>query len=381
MEDFIKGQAAKFAKHIHAATRDYEKLINLQTRFDKELIPYTEVNNRLSFINFLEQELKSLFEEHLRKCDKVDTCPQHKTYNNAIFLITQSRSFFTTQNEIKIQNMISKNYLLDIFISHSSRDADIARALIELIRTALNIEANKIRCTSVSGYKLTVGVSTDDQLKKEIFDSKVFIGIISQNSLNSAYVSFELGARWGNELPLVPLITNKLGAKLLEGPLQNINALNSCIRTDVLQLITDLGNYLNKTPEQPSVYEDKVNALVELSLKDTLPTNSFSEEASPNTESREDISSIEDYKSPRTVIKEFCEKEWPDDYTMQLHCINQQEQALKQLKAPKPSDISENEFKQIRQKAARDWPIDYLMRLHEETQQIESLRQLRRNTL
>src|SRR5689334_1801967 len=89
-------------------------------------------------------------------------------------------------------NTKSLNIIMDIFISHSSKDAEIVQALIELIRSSLNTPAKRIRCTSINGYKLPIGVTTDEQLRTEIFGAKAFIGIISSASINSTYVLFEL---------------------------------------------------------------------------------------------------------------------------------------------------------------------------------------------
>ena len=112
--------------------------------------------------------------------------------------------------EQKISNNISPNenymQILDIFISHSSRDENLAEKLIALIRSALNISAEKIRCTSLNGFRLPAGTTTNERLRKEIHDSKAFIALITPNSLKSMYVLFELGARWGAEKPMVPLI-------------------------------------------------------------------------------------------------------------------------------------------------------------------------------
>jgi len=159
------------------------------------------------------------------------------------------------------------NFSMDIFISHSSLDSEIAKSLIELIRSALNIPANKIRCTSVAGYKLPIGAETDDQLRKEIFDSKVFIGIISSLSIKSTYVLFELGARWGVQLPLFPLVVSKVGTGVLDGPLKNINALNCCFKEDIFQFLNDLAMKLEVKLENPSVYTDKIDELTALAIK------------------------------------------------------------------------------------------------------------------
>ena len=111
--------------------------------------------------------------------------------------------------------------------------------------TEQNLKADDIRCTSVDGYRLPAGISTDQQLKSEIHDSKVLIGLISPSSISSYYVLFELGARWGANKPLIPLITNKKGAELLKGPLQGINALNTNSEAQLFQLVSDLEKLLN----------------------------------------------------------------------------------------------------------------------------------------
>jgi hypothetical protein len=51
--------------------------------------------------------------------------------------------------------------VIKIFISHSSKDVLLVKALIDLIRSALSIPASDIRCTSVPGYKLPGGALTD----------------------------------------------------------------------------------------------------------------------------------------------------------------------------------------------------------------------------
>jgi TIR domain len=93
-----------------------------------------------------------------------------------------------------------------IFISHSSTDRELAALLVDLLRSSLNLPAEAIRCTSVEGHRLAGGAETDRALRRDIRDCEGFIGLISATSIESAYVLFELGARWGAERHLLPLL-------------------------------------------------------------------------------------------------------------------------------------------------------------------------------
>src|SRR5688500_1138362 len=121
---------------------------------------------------------------------------------------------------------MSEDKSIDIFLSHSSRDSELAKALVELFRAAFSLPAKRIRCTSVSGYKLPAGADTDEQLRKETVEARVLLGLITELSVDSAYVLFELGARWGAKKFLAPLLGAGRGPEILGGPLSGLNALS-----------------------------------------------------------------------------------------------------------------------------------------------------------
>jgi hypothetical protein len=255
---------------------------------------------------------------------------------------------------------------IDIFISHSSSDIKITTLLIEIVRKAFNISSERIRCTSVPGYKLKAGANTDDQIKQEIFSSKAFIGVLTRESFNSTYVLFELGARWGANLPLIPLICDKVGTVLLNGPIKNINALSPVDSSDMLQFLHDLGDTLGLEPEKPAGYISDIEKLNKLIIgKEIIQEKVISLET-------------DEYAEAEKIIKIQSEIQWPDDYEMRLHYIKTQQQALHNLKRDKPEDLTEQEFQRIRIRAKNDWPQDFEMRFHTEETQIESLRQLKK---
>ena len=257
-------QLAQLDKEIYSWDDYNEELIkrSFNNQDSEYQVEYSRLNSMSGMADYLRGVNTNTFSYKLQKSkENID--------NSIAWLRRLIDKLTLIQEEASIMKTLpkEKKYSMDIFISHSSQDRDIAKSLIEIIRSALNIPANRIRCTSLSGYKLPIGASTDDQLRNEIFDSKVFIGIISPASIHSSYVLFELGARWGARLPLLPLTTSKMGITLLEGPLKNINALDCCIKEDLFQFINDLSGHLEIPPENPSVYNEKINELVNLSLE------------------------------------------------------------------------------------------------------------------
>jgi hypothetical protein len=84
---------------------------------------------------------------------------------------------------------------MDIFVSHSGKDANFTSALVHLLRVALRLSAEQIRATSVEATQLGAGADIDESLRAEVRDSPILIAVLSPNSLASTYVLFELGAR------------------------------------------------------------------------------------------------------------------------------------------------------------------------------------------
>jgi hypothetical protein len=152
---------------------------------------------------------------------------------------------------------------LSVFISHSSRDADLALALIELLKAGLGLMADQIRCSSVDGYRLPVGVNTEDKLREEVNAAKVVIGLITPSSLTSYYVMFELGARWGANLFLAPLLAG-VKASELRGPLSLLNALSANSDAQLHQLLADIGIHLNLPIQPAASYVRNVSAVKSL---------------------------------------------------------------------------------------------------------------------
>ena len=156
---------------------------------------------------------------------------------------------------------------IKVFISHSSSDVGIAKGLIDLLQKALHLTSDEIRCTSVDGFRMPGGASIDDTLRAEVHNADVLIGLVTPRSLASAYVTFELGARWGAERPMIPLLAYGVTAGDLDEPLGGINALDSSQEGQVHQLVEDLARILAIHPDKTSSYAGAVNDLVRQSIE------------------------------------------------------------------------------------------------------------------
>jgi hypothetical protein len=154
--------------------------------------------------------------------------------------------------------------MVKLFISHSSKDATLADALAELLGNSLKLSADEIRCTSVEGHRLPVGAKTDDRLRQEISVAKAFVGLISKATTDSMYVLFELGARWGTGKNLLPLLAHSVPPDVLKGPLSGYNALSCDNRSQLHQLISDVANILEITPEKPASYERYIKKVLSI---------------------------------------------------------------------------------------------------------------------
>lgn len=266
---------------------------------------------------------------------------------------------------------------IKVFISHSSKDSAVALKVINLLRISLNLTDEDIRCTSVNGYRLKGGAETDNQLKAEVFSCELLVGLISAESMESHYTLFELGARWGAKKAMLPLIIDEKGAEVLKGPLKGINALDAHDAAQVLQFVSDAGGYLNKTASKPNSYHAHIEELISsLSITSTSGKRDIHGKAEPKrkVDNEQAVVTKDDYLNADDIIRESCEREWPNDFAMQSYCIDKHQNALKTLRKGRPDDVPEVQFEIIWRKARQEYPNDFQMQAYEEEKQFKAWR-------
>lgn len=227
--------------------------------------------------------------------------------------ITQREAYrYTTQPQplddvVELSGVTFPNETaLLIFISHSSRDADLALMLIELLKSALALRDEQIRCTSVDGFRLPAGVNTDDVLKAEVRQARAFIGLITPNSMNSAYVMFELGARWGAELHMVPLLAG-VNPDALAGPLKPINSLSATNDAQLHQLVHELAAILQVSIQNPASYTRYIRKLTEELQRRNWTSTRLSQMQAPEPPGRSGTRKIDNLTRERVseIAKNF----------------------------------------------------------------------------
>lgn len=148
---------------------------------------------------------------------------------------------------------------LDIFISHSSRDEQLASALIKVLEAAFgNI---KIRCSSVPGYRFTIGGDYRAQLRAEVDQSRVFVAILTPGSLRSSEVLFEIGARWGADRLMLPLLAAGATPSLLRGLLRALQGVELENRDDLQTVMGQIAGALGKEFSPTSTFYGTFGAL------------------------------------------------------------------------------------------------------------------------
>lgn len=175
---------------------------------------------------------------------------------------------------------------MKIFISHSSEDAELVKAFIDILRKAFNLPTSEIRCTSVSGYKLPIGQQTNEALRDEVNNSDIFIGFITENALHSIYTIFEFGARWGSQKLFLPIVCAKEGIKILEGPLKDINAANGNDQASIFSFLEEIKKHIGAHMENVSSYLKDIDSFVAM-IKNSQRSNIESDEISQGEKSQD----------------------------------------------------------------------------------------------
>lgn len=114
---------------------------------------------------------------------------------------------------------------LRVFLSYTATDAAPARRVHAILSKQPNIEI-------FSTNSLSAGENWIPKLRKALSEADLFIVLLSPNAFESKWVLYELGAAWGLNKPIIPVVTqlemsSKVPLVLRDVPLLSIEDLEN----------------------------------------------------------------------------------------------------------------------------------------------------------
>jgi hypothetical protein len=111
----------------------------------------------------------------------------------------------TKKHESPVPLPLPKKKSVKVFISHSHINVSFMELICAFLKTSELVD-EEIRCTSVAGHGFELGEMVQAAIRREIKASKIVIGIFTRESLASSNVMLELGAGWGFNKVLIPIL-------------------------------------------------------------------------------------------------------------------------------------------------------------------------------
>jgi len=120
---------------------------------------------------------------------------------------------------------VEKKSNLRVFLSYAAQDATQALRIYNVLFKQPDIE---IFTTNM----LSAGENWIPKLRKALYESDLFIVLLSPNAVESKWVLYELGAAWGLNKPIIPVVmqlemSGKVPLVLRDVPLLSIEELEN----------------------------------------------------------------------------------------------------------------------------------------------------------
>jgi hypothetical protein len=111
-----------------------------------------------------------------------------------------------------------------VFISHSSKDKEIANAIVNLLEHGIGLPEDEIFCSSVEGYGVPSGKDFLSFIKDQIEEPKIVILLLTPSYWESKFCLCEMGAAWVKSHQIFPILVPPLNNKDLQAVLLTTQA-------------------------------------------------------------------------------------------------------------------------------------------------------------
>ena len=284
-----------------------------------------------------------------------------------------------------------------IFISHSKKDAEMVEHIIEMLE-AIGVKSDLIFCSSFEGYNVGLGDDFLQRIKVELSSDVLVIFILSEHFFKSPICLCEMGATWVRTKEHVPILVPPFDYKDMKGVIPPTHIGMKINEVEKYNSLKErIESFLNIDSVSHSVWERKRNRIIgtlNLLINDyENPINTGSPELKISKDSKKEAPSdyegkiigllsngevYELYEEEVTLqIKRLANNNYPDDYSMQVYLIKNQEEAVRSLKKSNFPDIPRDIYEKIRLRALRDYPNDFEMQFYIVENQVNDYRELK----
>lgn len=156
-----------------------------------------------------------------------------------------------------------------LFISHSSSDAPLVVALINLIEGGIGVSPHDIFCSSIKGQGIIPGVDFKSSIRDLLDEATCVITLISQNYYGSAFCMCELGGAWIQAKKIIPMLAPPLESKDLKAILLGLQTLKMCEKSELDELRDEVVLQLKIAPLPTPRWNERRDQFLE-SLSDIL---------------------------------------------------------------------------------------------------------------
>ncbi len=167
---------------------------------------------------------------------------------------------------------------IQLFVSHATKDADIAGALVRIVETAFDAPPRSIRCTSAPGYELELGADVSEHLRAHLSQASCVIAVLTPYSLSSKWCLFELGGAWARSTRTYPLLADGLTQKDLPAALGGTLAGQLSDARVLRALLSGLEGQLGWKEKNREAAENEIKKLIAEIRKREISTDDVDEE-------------------------------------------------------------------------------------------------------
>ncbi|MCK6075357.1 toll/interleukin-1 receptor domain-containing protein [Paenibacillus silvae] len=125
---------------------------------------------------------------------------------------------------------------IKLFISHATKDKALVEHFVNFLESAIRVNPEEIYCTSINGT-IPTGVGFVDHMRGHITSAELVIFLITENYFKSPFCLAEMGAAWGLNQNIYPIIVEPLKFDVLNAtPLAGVQAIKLNSEGDVTKM-------------------------------------------------------------------------------------------------------------------------------------------------